>query len=121
MKTIAPYFPLLVICLLIFSCTKDSLLLKTDTKIEDRNLEVFDFDINKAICINDGCTYTIVIDEPENYSFIWKVDLVHRGKTSTLNCACGSSAHVHVQRLSDSLQICKYITLSPCKQDLSPW
>lgn len=98
----------------------DALLLNDETGIADYETDKagppFDFGIQVTRCRKPTETVAldVMIDEPANYYYRWRVDGRDAGYGIGLPCLCAKSASVFVTRKSDLLSVRKTILLSGC-------
>ena len=78
----------------------------------------FTFEVQKTYCTQDGVHLSVIIDNPEAYSFKWAIDSNHGGHNSyTAGCVCGSTATVFITRLSDGMSLREAVELPDCGAD----
>lgn len=72
------------------------------------------FDVIKSDCNSTGATFTVEIDNPSKYAYLWEANGKHAGHAMSTYCLCGDYAKVRVMRLSDGIQAYKTIRLREC-------
>jgi hypothetical protein len=79
---------------------------------------VFSYDLMLSYCFGGGATVRVDLANPEEYVFLWEVDGGHGGHdSSSIACICGTSATVHVTRLSDGVKISRTAALPACEDE----
>lgn len=75
------------------------------------------FDIQVTDCFSGGQTLEVIIDSPDQYSFLWEVNDSHGGHTRSVECVCGETARVRVMSLADGESAYRTVDLLPCEVD----
>ncbi len=80
----------------------------------------FKFKVIKTDCAGTGATYTVEIEKPGKYAFLWEANGLHAGHGISTYCLCGDYVKVRVMRLSDGLQKYKSLRLQKCLEKNAP-
>lgn len=73
-----------------------------------------DFYVHRSRCGLFGVTLEVVIPRAFKYNFYWEIDGRDAGYLNIVECACGTSATVWVERLSNGVKTQKTVSLLQC-------
>ncbi len=96
------------------SSLSGSLFAVSNKKEHRRVLPDFKYEVIKSDCAGTGATYTVEIEKPGKYAFLWEANGLHAGHGISTYCLCGDYVKVRVMRLSDGLQKYKSLRLQNC-------